>query len=1096
MKRIKDLFSVNPLVEFIKNDKSNRNYILYAEGGIGKTTALLCLNQCYINQVCQGDKIIPVFIDVKRLDDNESKPLLDYIYKDYCGKDSDIEALKNLLNDKLSFASGYEIVFLIDGFNEAGYHLKGHVRDEILELIDKNNKIKFIVSSRVNEIELQALGFSELILEGLSDDRIKSILGVKEINSSLLEILRIPLFMDKFLKTYNKSDYDKINNSGIIRKSHILNSYVEKLMKDTFEKKSERKDVLEFIINKWLPALAYEMVRNKRFTMECDFAEELFDYKYFAPFFKGSQREASKHIMNNDVFEPFSLCCKDFALLAENNGNLSFVHHIWRDFFAARHIINIMKAEKLADLEVDLDENIRRFVGELVKKGDKCECDYETKKDCNSESSPIEDFLQKHNLTTEKSLSAKATANLIEIMNNCRNKKVTSNYNDLDLSLVDFMDFSLTGSTFHNSILYNDNFTKTGHNGYVYDVLISEKNRVIISCGWDNTIRLWDIDTHYQIGDALRFHRDWVVSIAMNPEENLVASSGLDKIIYVWDIKSRELVCSPITGLSADVRSMKFICNDGLVYCMNNNIRIRNIFTGDESDFPIKHQNIINVIALDSGRKHLVSGGNDSTVYVWDIVTKQDIGSIKVNAPVKSISIANDEYIVCGCENGEIVLIDLANCKINGQPMKANNSSIECVVITTDCKYVVCGGYDGELRIWDLKQKNLVRTTYDGHSDWINGVAITSDDKYVVSASGDQSLKVWDMETLSQVGVSLKGDSNWVNSIEVTDDCEHIITVGDDKVVHVWECRSQRLEHESLKGHRARINVVALADKKGLIVTGSDDNEIKVWDFLNREPINAGRMCHDGWVRTLTLTPEQDYIVSGGWDNVIRIWNIETYKQVGRSLVGHNGSVEAVAITKSGIIVSGSDDGTIRLWDMQKGKSIGNPLIGHTDRIRTLTLSPDEKYIISGGWDTTIRVWDIETCKEVIAPLIGHQSRINCVRITPDKRYIVSGSDDRTIRLWDLSDYSFVKSYQCHENGVSEISLNKKYFFTCGQDGAIKIWTHSFDELSALKPLNLNGFNIDLSKINKESDISLDLYKRLYQNGANVPDEYIPDLIE
>ena len=76
---------------------------------------------------------------------------------------------------------------------------------------------------------------------------------------------------------------------------------------------------------------------------------------------------------------------------------------------------------------------------------------------------------------------------------------------------------------------------------------------------------------------------------------------------------------------------------------------------------------------------------------------------------------------------------------------------------------------------------------------------------------------------------------------------------------------------------------------------------------------------------------------------------------------------------------------------------------GHSDFIKSITFSPDGKYIASGGADNTIKLWSVDTGQQ-IKSLEGHTSNIQSIAISPDGKFLASGSadSDNTIRLWNL----------------------------------------------------------------------------------------------
>jgi WD40 repeat protein len=74
----------------------------------------------------------------------------------------------------------------------------------------------------------------------------------------------------------------------------------------------------------------------------------------------------------------------------------------------------------------------------------------------------------------------------------------------------------------------------TGH-GCVTDLAFSPDGRLIASCGFDGTVRLWEILSG-QERRRFQGHREWVNRIDFSPDGQLLASGGTDATALVWRI--------------------------------------------------------------------------------------------------------------------------------------------------------------------------------------------------------------------------------------------------------------------------------------------------------------------------------------------------------------------------------------------------------------------------------------------------------------------------------------------------------------------------------------------------------------------------------
>jgi WD40 repeat protein len=120
----------------------------------------------------------------------------------------------------------------------------------------------------------------------------------------------------------------------------------------------------------------------------------------------------------------------------------------------------------------------------------------------------------------------------------------------------------------------------------------------------DNTIRLWDLNTHTETA-CLKGHTSEVTALTVLPDGRL-ASGSHDNTIRLWDLKTfTETAC--LKGHTSEVTALT---------------------------------------ALPHGR--LASGGQDKTIRLWDLAARCDIARIEVDAPVTRLAAHSSGYLVAG----------------------------------------------------------------------------------------------------------------------------------------------------------------------------------------------------------------------------------------------------------------------------------------------------------------------------------------------------------------------------------------------------------------------------------------------------------------
>ncbi len=65
------------------------------------------------------------------------------------------------------------------------------------------------------------------------------------------------------------------------------------------------------------------------------------------------------------------------------------------------------------------------------------------------------------------------------------------------------------------------------------------KTKILASCGYDKTIKLWNTENWSEIA-TLKGHSDWVRKICYCPDKKTLASCDFDKTIILWNTEDYE----------------------------------------------------------------------------------------------------------------------------------------------------------------------------------------------------------------------------------------------------------------------------------------------------------------------------------------------------------------------------------------------------------------------------------------------------------------------------------------------------------------------------------------------------------------------------
>jgi len=247
---------------------------------------------------------------------------------------------------------------------------------------------------------------------------------------------------------------------------------------------------------------------------------------------------------------------------------------------------------------------------------------------------------------------------------------------------------------------------------------------------------------------------------------------------------------------------------------------------------------------------------------------------------------------------------------------------------------------------------------------------------------------------------------------------------------------------------------------------------LKVQKNINREVITTQRIFtgHSDNVFAVAWSPDGRFIASGGRDHTVLVWQPEDLTPTTPDAISTS-SVQPVflfehpqcvlSLAWSPItattpqakyathLASGCTAGLVHLWSVKpvssKEQAI-QPLLtyrGHVRFVRSLSWSPDRRYIASGGdyGDNTVQVWDTETGHLLFTHTAQH--RIFAALFSPLAPLIASGSFDSSVQVWSAFNGERVQEYRGHQGPIYALSWSPDgtRLVSAGQDTRAVVWS-------------------------------------------------------
>jgi WD40 repeat protein/serine/threonine protein kinase len=583
----------------------------------------------------------------------------------------------------------------------------------------------------------------------------------------------------------------------------------------------------------------------------------------------------------------------------------------------------------------------------------------------------------------------------------------------------------------------------TGHRGAVYAVAVSPDGKTVATGSWDQTVRLWDLETG-RVRATCRGHSDWVERLGFSADGRaLLSASSRGHEVKVWDVDTAAERFS--AALPEDSGSDVKIAPDGKILAVAGARGILLIDLDAGKQRVIGERNTECLAFAPDGRT--IAAGRYDSVRLWDVRTGKEVLSLPGDVSwVSSVTFSPDgKKLATGNSEHIAKLWDLAAGKLQAT-LTGHTAEVYSVAFSPDgavlgtASHQKTGGrYLSQLKLWDVAT-GQERTGFERDLGEVGCFAFTRDGQTLAVGCADQMVKLLDLEPKPH-SRDLPGHApkeTW--SLAFSPDGSMLASAGDDHMVRLWDASTGEMR-AVLAGHGALVTAVSYSPDGKTLASGSYDEKVKLWDAATghvRLTLPAGKTR----VRCLAFSAHAPLLAVGNQDkqdNTVRLWNLSTGEKL-TTLAGHERSVRAVLFSLDGkTLVTASEDRTIVLWDTATWRQ--RQRLEDTQQIWCLALDRDGKTVASGHNDGSVRLWDLASGK-VRKTLEGHTGGVHGVAFAPDGKTLATAGQDKTVKLWQVATGEALLTLKGHEQRVNAVAFSPdgRILASGSHDGAVKLW--------------------------------------------------------
>lgn len=248
---------------------------------------------------------------------------------------------------------------------------------------------------------------------------------------------------------------------------------------------------------------------------------------------------------------------------------------------------------------------------------------------------------------------------------------------------------------------------------------------------------------------TLKGHSSWVLAVSYSPNGAIVATGSMDNNVRLWDARKGQALGGPLRGHTKWITSLAWE--------------------------PYHVQ--------EPGRPRLASASKDSTVRIWNAVTRT---------------------------------IDTS--------LTGHKGSVTCVRWGGTGR-IYTASHDKTIKIWNPKDGSLIQTL-SAHAHRVNHLALSTDFA-LRTAYHDHTGKVpqTDQDKVKAARARFEKAATVNNQI-----VEKLVSASDDFTMYLWDPAASNKPIARLLGHQKEVNHVTFSPDMAYIASAGFDNHVKLWN--------------------------------------------------------------------------------------------------------------------------------------------------------------------------------------------------------------------------------------------------------------------------
>ncbi len=488
------------------------------------------------------------------------------------------------------------------------------------------------------------------------------------------------------------------------------------------------------------------------------------------------------------------------------------------------------------------------------------------------------------------------------------------------------------------------------HEDAIVGLRFSDDGRWLLTCSYDNTARLWDVQdmTQPQLMTTLVGHTWWVWSADFEPgfvpEEggrNRLVTVGQDGKGILWEITESGSVARP---------RVEFLKHEGPIYA----------------------------VAWHPTESLIASAGYDRQIHLWN---PEEIEPFDFTAAVGGEKLREQ----------------------TSRLLTGHIGPVRAVRFSRDGRLLVSGALDNSVRVWDLEKDTSIKT-FRGHDSGVRACEISADNRFVLSGAEDQRAILWNVNDYAEIqtlaGRKLSGHADAILSAYFSPTGKSVVTASRDRSARIWNVASGVEEQLLAEGHRFLSSSALFLRDEQFLATAAADDSVRLWNAATGSEMRL--LQGTGRAALLAVSDDHKWLATGSGERQIFIWNLDELlagtgemPEPAATLAGHQHPVTAFCfVPGSPRLVSGDTHGRCILWETATAEPVWSHR-HHTLKITDIGFVGAEHQIATASLDRTVSLLDLKTGQEQTDLVVGLNEPVIALATAGDKIIAVTNRQSR-----------------------------------------------------------------------------------------------------